>query len=229
MKRKNVKEDGKKRSEHSTAKGKGTVLRSATRKASSAKKAVPGRTIKKGIKETVQQNQPLNVDKQSREAIVSIVMGSASDLPVMKEASEILKQFDIPYEVSILSAHRTPADSADFAKSARDRGIQVIIAGAGGAAHLAGVIAAYTEIPVIGVPVASGPLNGQDALYSIVQMPKGVPVATVAIGNAWNAGILAAQIIASGGALRDEVLLDMIRGYKDNLQEETRKKNRELR
>jgi 5-(carboxyamino)imidazole ribonucleotide mutase len=118
---------------------------------------------------------------------VAVVMGSDSDYPTMKAAVEALADFGIAAEPAIVSAHRTPQEVADFAEKARRRGVRVIIAGAGGAAHLPGMIAAYTELPVIGVPVPIGPLQGEDALLSIVQMPKGVPVATVAIGNAWNA------------------------------------------
>jgi phosphoribosylaminoimidazole carboxylase PurE protein len=127
--------------------------------------------------------------------MIAIVMGSDSDFSVMKEAALALDKFQLPYEISIISAHRTPIELKEFAESARKKGIRVIIAGAGGAAHLPGMVAAMTELPVIGVPVPHGPLQGMDALYSIVQMPRGVPVATVAIGNAWNAGVLAAQII----------------------------------
>ncbi len=138
-------------------------------------------------------------------------MGSKTDLPVMKEAAAALKQFKIPHSISVVSAHRTPHEVAKFAEQARGRGIEVIIAGAGGAAHLPGMIASYTELPVVGVPVPIGALNGQDALYSIVQMPKGIPVATVAIGNAWNAGVLAAQIV--GGKT-----LDLIARYKKEMK-----------
>lgn len=127
--------------------------------------------------------------------LVGIVMGSDSDLPVMKEAAEALQEFGISYEVVISSAHRAPDKTAEYAGTAVSRGLEVIIAGAGGAAHLPGVIAAITPLPVIGVPVKSGALNGVDALYAIVQMPAGIPVATVAINGAKNAGILAAQII----------------------------------
>ena len=147
--------------------------------------------------------------------MVSIVMGSDSDHPVMREASRALKEFGVPHEMSVVSAHRTPELLARFSRDARSRGIRVIIAGAGGAAHLPGMVAAQTELPVIGVPVPVGPLQGQDALFSIVQMPKGVPVATVAIGNAFNAGILAAQILGAGGG---EMLLDKVRSYKDSLR-----------
>ncbi len=145
--------------------------------------------------------------------IVSIVMGSDSDLPIMKEAAKILDELRITYECTIISAHRTPEKAFDFAKNAADRGIKVIIAGAGGAAHLAGVIAAMTHIPVIGVPIKSKTLNGVDSLYSIVQMPSGIPVATVGINAAKNAGILAAQIIALG----DKQLIDRLIDYKKEL------------
>lgn len=128
--------------------------------------------------------------------VVGIIMGSDSDLPIMKEAAELLEEMGIPYECTIVSAHRTPKRMMDYATSAMDRGLKVIIAGAGGAAHLPGMVAAITTLPVIGVPIKSGNLNGLDSLYSIVQMPAGVPVATVAINGGKNAGILAAQIIA---------------------------------
>src|SRR5205814_848396 len=129
--------------------------------------------------------------------LVSIVMGSDSDLEIMNEAAKALDDFGIAYEIDVLSAHRSPALTSQFARTAASRGIKVIIAGAGGAAHLAGVIAAETTLPVIGVPIPSTPLNGMDSLLAIVQMPAGIPVATVAIGKAGatNAGILAAQII----------------------------------
>ncbi len=149
---------------------------------------------------------------------VAIVMGSDSDYPVMRAAVDALKEFDIPHSVKIISAHRTPEEMSKFAKSASKNGIRVIIAGAGGAAHLPGMIAAHAEIPVIGVPVPHGALQGQDALLSIVQMPKGVPVATVAIGNSYNAGLLAAQILASGGARVNSKLLSRMRMYKEHLR-----------
>lgn len=151
-------------------------------------------------------------------ARVSIIMGSDSDYPVMQEAENALKQLQVPYEISVISAHRTPEKMAEFAQGARGRGIRVIIAGAGGAAHLPGMVAAYTELPVIGVPVPIGPLQGNDALLSIVQMPRGVPVACVAIGNAWNAGVLAAQIVGAGGAKEDASLLDRLKDYKNELK-----------
>ena len=134
--------------------------------------------------------------------LVSIVMGSDSDLEIMNDAARSLEDFGIPYEIDVTSAHRSPARTAEFARTAANRGIKVIIAGAGGAAHLAGVIAAETTIPVIGVPIPSTSLQGMDSLLSIVQMPAGIPVATVAIGKpgATNAGILAAQIIGLGNS-----------------------------
>ena len=155
---------------------------------------------------------------------VGIIMGSDSDLSTLKDAADVLKQFQIPFEISVVSAHRTPQEMASYAQKARQRGLKVIIAGAGGAAHLPGMVAAYTELPVIGVPVPVGPLNGQDALLSIVQMPKGVPVATVAIGNAWNAGILAAQILG----VQDNKIWDRVIQYKQELRKTVKAKKIEL-
>jgi 5-(carboxyamino)imidazole ribonucleotide mutase len=129
--------------------------------------------------------------------LVGIAMGSESDLPTMQAAADVLDQFDVPFEMRVLSAHRTPDRMTDYARSARERGLRVIIGGAGGAAHLPGMIAASTTLPVIGVPVQTRTLNGLDSLLSIVQMPGGVPVATVAIGGAKNAGLLAVQILAT--------------------------------
>jgi phosphoribosylaminoimidazole carboxylase len=129
--------------------------------------------------------------------LVGVIMGSQSDLPAMQAAVEILKQFGVPYEVDIVSAHRTPDKLVAYSRSAAGRGLQVIIAGAGGAAHLPGMVAAMTPLPVVGVPIKTSTLNGQDSLLSIVQMPRGVPVATVAIGNATNAGLLAVRILGS--------------------------------
>lgn len=131
--------------------------------------------------------------------VVGIIMGSDSDLPTMESAEAVMKEFGVGYELHIVSAHRTPDRMVEYAKSARERGLKVIIAGAGGAAHLPGMVASMTTLPVIGVPVQSKTLSGIDSLYSIVQMPAGIPVATVAIGNARNAGLLAVQILASGG------------------------------
>lgn len=140
--------------------------------------------------------------------MVGIIMGSTSDLPIMQEASAILEAFGIPYELTIVSAHRTPERMFDYAKTAADRGLKVIIAGAGGAAHLPGMTASLTPLPVIGVPIkSSNSIDGWDSLLSIVQMPNGIPVATVAINAAKNAGILAAKILgASDVALRAELL-----------------------
>ena len=124
-------------------------------------------------------------------------MGSDSDWPTMRAAAEVLAEYGVPHEVRVLSAHRTPERMAEYARTAHERGLKVLIAGAGGAAHLPGMVAAHTPLPVVGVPVAVGQLQGLDALLSIVQMPRGVPVATVAIGNAANAGLLAVQILAA--------------------------------
>ena len=156
-------------------------------------------------------------------AVVSIIMGSTSDLPVMEKAAAFLNEMEIPFEMNALSAHRTPEKVEEFAKNAISRGIRVIIAGAGMAAHLPGVIAAMTPIPVIGVPVKAS-LDGMDALLSIVQMPPGIPVATVGINGALNAGILAAQILASG----NEVLMQKTITYKENLKKKIVKANEEL-
>lgn len=153
--------------------------------------------------------------------IVGIIMGSDSDLPTMKEAIEVLREFDIPHEVKVISAHRTPMDMAEYGKTAHERGLKVIIAGAGGAAHLPGMVAAYTPLPVIGVPVKSSALSGLDSLLSIVQMPNGVPVATVAIGKAKNAALLAIKILATS----DSALLEKMIDYKSEMAEMSRKKN----
>lgn len=149
----------------------------------------------------------------NKKPIVGIAMGSESDLPVMEAAGEILSQFGVLFEMRVLSAHRTPAAMQTYAESAHERGIKVIIAGAGGAAHLPGMIAASTPLPVIGVPVPTRNLKGMDSLLSIVQMPGGVPVATVAIGGAKNAGLLAIQILAASNT----ALLEKVIAYKQNL------------
>jgi len=158
---------------------------------------------------------------------VSIVMGSDSDLEIMREAGKALDDFGIAYEIDVTSAHRSPDRSADFAKNAVGRGIKVIIAGAGGAAHLAGVIAAHTILPVIGVPIPSTSLNGMDSLLSTVQMPAGIPVATVSIGKwgATNAGILAAQMIG----LSDEGVAKKLHAYKEKLARGVEEKSKKLR
>jgi len=157
------------------------------------------------------------------EAKVSIIMGSTSDLPVMEKAAKILNEFRIPFEINALSAHRTPEEVEKFAKSAKDRGIEVIIAGAGMAAHLPGVIAAMTSLPVIGVPINAS-LDGMDSLLAIVQMPPGIPVATVGINGAQNAGILAVQMMAAGSEDLKQALID----YKENLKSKIVKANEEL-
>lgn len=154
---------------------------------------------------------------------VSIIMGSTSDLPVMEKAAAVLNDFCIPFEINALSAHRTPAEVEDFARNAQGRGIEVIIAGAGMAAHLPGVIAAMTPIPVIGVPIKAS-LDGMDALLAMVQMPPGIPVATVAINGAMNAGILAVQMLAVG----DSGLKEKILGFKESLKKKIVDANKEL-
>lgn len=146
---------------------------------------------------------------------VGIIMGSDSDLEVMQGAAELLREFGVAYEMTIVSAHRTPNRLFTYAQTAVERGLKVIIAGAGGAAHLPGMVAAISPLPVIGVPVKSSALSGEDSLLSIVQMPAGVPVATVAINGAKNAGILAAQILA----VADTALLDKISAYKQSLEQ----------
>jgi len=158
------------------------------------------------------------------QAVVGIIMGSDSDLPTMKDAIAICEEFDIPYEVAIVSAHRTPERMVEYAKSAHHRGLKVIIAGAGGAAHLPGMVASLTPLPVIGVPVATQPLQGVDSLYSIVQMPAGIPVATVAIGNAKNAGLLAVQILATS----QPELLERVQHYRQSLSQSVMEKQERL-
>src|SRR6266849_6477630 len=159
--------------------------------------------------------------------LVSIVMGSDSDLEIMNEAAKVLDDFAISYELDVLSAHRSPARTAEFARTAVSRGVKVIIAGAGGAAHLAGVIAAETTLPVIGVPIPSSALQGMDSLLATVQMPAGIPVATVAIGKAGatNAGILAAQILA----LNDPEIAKKMAAHKEKLAQGVEEKSRKLK
>ena len=159
--------------------------------------------------------------------IVAIIMGSDSDLPVMAEAIKTLSENNVPYEVKILSAHRSPEDTAKFAKGARNKGLKIIIAGAGGAAHLAGVVASLTTLPVIGVPMETKELKGIDSLFSVVQMPSGIPVAAVTIGKtgAKNAAILALQILG----LNDKKIEKRLDLYKKSLVEGVRKKNRTLK
>jgi 5-(carboxyamino)imidazole ribonucleotide mutase len=162
---------------------------------------------------------------ENREPRVSIIMGSTSDLPIMEEAAKILEDFHIHFEINALSAHRTPDKVMEFSKKAYDRGVRVIIAGAGGAAHLPGVIAACTPCPVIGVPIkSSNSIDGWDSILSILQMPTGIPVATVALNGAANAGILAAQILAAG----DSEMIPVIKEYKEKLKNKIIKANDEL-
>ena len=171
-------------------------------------------TVKKGSK------------RQNEAAKVGIVMGSDSDLAIMQETAEILKKFQIPYEMTVASAHRSPQRAGDFAASALKRGLQVIIAGAGHAAHLAGVLAAHTTLPVIGVPIDSSCLQGLDALLATVQMPPGIPVATMAIGKpgARNAGILAAQIIA----VSEAQLAEKLEKFKQEMARQVEKKAKKI-
>ncbi|HEY0029695.1 MAG TPA: 5-(carboxyamino)imidazole ribonucleotide mutase [Bacteroidia bacterium] len=158
--------------------------------------------------------------------LVSIIMGSTSDMPIMQEAAKILDQFEIPFEINALSAHRVPEQVVDFAKNAHTKGIKIIIAGAGGAAHLPGVVAALSPTPVIGVPCRSSiSLDGWDSLLSIVQMPPGIPVATVGVDGGQNAGILAVQILATG----NPDLLKQVQDFKENLKTKILKANEELK
>lgn len=158
-------------------------------------------------------------------ATVGVIMGSDSDWPIMQDACKILDEFGIPYEKKVVSAHRTPDVMAQYGKTARERGLKVIIAGAGGAAHLPGMTAAYTTLPVIGVPVKTSTLSGLDSLYSIVQMPNGVPVATVAIGKAKNAGLLAARILGS----TDKGLAEQLENYHQQMAENSKAKTKNLK
>lgn len=160
----------------------------------------------------------------SDKPLVGIIMGSDSDLPAMEKAFSVCKEFGVPFEVKIISAHRTPDIHAEYAKSARERGLKVIIAAAGMAAHLPGVTAGHTTLPVIGVPMKSKSLEGVDALYSIVQMPPGVPVATVGIDASKNAALLAVQILGTS----DESLGEKLAAYKKQMAEESMKKNDKL-
>ncbi len=162
----------------------------------------------------------------TKNPLVGIVMGSDSDLSVMQEAADILKEFDIPFELDIVSAHRTPDKMREYAITAHQRGLKVIIAGAGGAAHLPGMIASYTILPVIGVPILSrNSIDGWDSLLSIVQMPAGVPVATVAVNGSKNAGLLAVEILASN----DPVLQNLLLQYKEQLKQSVLEKSQKTK
>jgi phosphoribosylaminoimidazole carboxylase PurE protein len=159
-------------------------------------------------------------------AVIGIIMGSDSDLPIMQEATKVLKQFEIPYEIGVYSAHRSPHRTAEYVRAARDRGLKLIIAGAGASAHLAGVTAAETTLPVIGVPIDSSPLSGFDSLLSTVQMPPGVPVATMGVGKsgATNAAIFAVEVLA----LSDERLSKKLTEYKAQLEKAVADKSRKV-
>ena len=158
--------------------------------------------------------------------LVGIIMGSDSDLPIMEEVTKVLKQFEIPYEIGVYSAHRSPHRTAEYVRTARERGLKLIVAGAGASAHLAGVTAAETTLPVIGVPIDSSPLSGFDALLSTVQMPPGVPVATMGVGKsgATNAGIFAVQVLA----LSDERLSEKLTSYKAQLEKSVAEKSKKV-
>ena len=166
-------------------------------------------------------------EKKGGTPVVGIVMGSDSDLPVMKEAEKVLNQFHVPYEITLCSAHRSPDRTIRYAKSVEQRGLEVIIVGAGAAAHLAGIIASETILPVIGIPIDSSPLKGMDSLLATVQMPGGIPVATMAIGKvgAKNAAILAVQILA----LKSTHLREALEGYKKRLAQEVEEKAKGIR
>jgi 5-(carboxyamino)imidazole ribonucleotide mutase len=155
----------------------------------------------------------------------AVIMGSDSDLPVVKKTVNILKQFDVDFEVSIISAHRTPDRAAGYAKNAEDNGFEVIIAAAGKAAHLPGVLAAYTTLPVIGVPIKSSTLDGLDSLLSIVQMPSGIPVATVAVDGGENAGLLAVQILS----VKYEYLREKLKQYKEKMEQDVIRKDMKVK
>lgn len=170
--------------------------------------------------------EPQTTDSKPQTPIVGIIMGSDSDLTVMQAAADILKSFNIPFELTVVSAHRTPQRMVDYAQKARERGLKVIVAGAGGAAHLPGMVAALTSLPVIGVPIkSSNSIDGWDSVLSILQMPNGVPVATVALNAAKNAGILAAEIIGTS----DETISKKVSDYKNSLSNEVIEKVERLK
>ncbi len=156
--------------------------------------------------------------------VVGIIMGSDSDLPIMKDAAKVLEDFNISYEISVVSAHRTPDEMSTYAKEAQSKGLKVIIAGAGGSAHLPGMTASLTSLPVIGVPIKTKALDGLDSILSIVQMPAGIPVATVAINGVVNAALLAVEILG----ITDSSLQTKLEAYKNNLKETVREKNKKL-
>ncbi|MDV3221446.1 5-(carboxyamino)imidazole ribonucleotide mutase [Intrasporangium sp.] len=167
--------------------------------------------------------------EQSRQPVVGIVMGSDSDWPIMREAAAVLSEFGIPYEADVVSAHRMAEEMIDYGKAAAGRGLRVVIAGAGGAAHLPGMLASVTPLPVIGVPVPLKYLDGMDSLLSIVQMPAGVPVATVSIGGARNAGLLAARIVGTAGDDLGRVVRDRMADFQAALRDQAHAKGAALR
>jgi phosphoribosylamine--glycine ligase len=186
----------------------------------------PGCFSRKDIGAKAARHTKKTTKAVSGKAQVGIVMGSDSDLPVMQAAADFLRSMDIPYEMTVSSAHRTPDAAGDYARTAKSRGVQVIIAGAGMAAHLAGVLAAHTNIPIIGVPIDASSLNGLDALLSTVQMPPGVPVATMGIGKAGakNAGVLTARILA----LNDKKIAAKLDAFKKEMAKQVEAKNKKL-
>ena len=168
---------------------------------------------------------PDDPESTIEDPVVGVTMGSESDRPVMQDAADVLDDFDVPYELRVLSAHRTPGAMQEYARTAEERGLQVVIAGAGKAAHLPGMIAASTPLPVLGVPVPTTDLGGTDSLLSVVQMPGGVPVGTLAIGGAKNAGLLAVQILATGDR---PALMDELHEYKQQLREKAEAMDRRV-
>jgi 5-(carboxyamino)imidazole ribonucleotide mutase len=189
-------------------------------------KSTPFNNISKNKAEVQSHHSEIAGLKKTVSPIVGIIMGSDSDLPIMKEAARVLNEFEISYEVRVVSAHRTPIEMVEYSQTAQSRGLKVIISGAGGAAHLPGMVASMTPLPVIGVPIntSTNPLNGIDSLYSIIQMPPGVPVATVAINGAKNAGILACSILS----ISQPHLIKKLNQFKEKLREEVRLKNTKL-
>lgn len=193
-------------------------------KTSAARKIQPKKTLKRNKKTPQPKLALAKKSKSKKTALVSVIMGSDSDLKVMMGAKEMLDNFKVPYEIKVVSAHRTPELMAEYSRSAFDRGLKVIIAGAGGAAHLPGMVAAQTCLPVIGVPVNITPMEGWDALLSVMQMPKGVPVATVAIDNSANAALLALKILA----LSDDKLMKKMIDFAASQKSKVSKANKNL-
>nr|AAL68881.1 phosphoribosylaminoimidazole carboxylase [Magnusiomyces magnusii] len=202
------------------------ITAGSMREAEAKLAAISGATSKNTIEQTIPKE--VAIAGTSSTPTVGIIMGSDSDLPVMSAACKVLTEFNVPYEVKIVSAHRTPSRMYSYAINGVNRGLRVIIAGAGGAAHLPGMVAALTPLPVIGVPVKGSTLDGVDSLHSIVQMPRGVPVATVAINNAMNAGLLAVRILATGSETKDAVLLAKLEKYIQNMENEVLAKTEKL-